>query len=1096
MSKIREIYRMDRALRLRSPSRHRSVRSAHAKTFAHLDRRGGAMGSMPKSPSMARKVEALHAALARQSNPGRGTKGVTISQTLGRLMLDYVNEHDPEVTAFETIAAEAASHEHGTRVPLKLAVAARAEIQKLLELQTDPLAIEELEGFADNFDFAIEKARRKNPSSAKGLVKKVRASKAKKAARKSAAVRGAAGDARKARVRSVLKTLEKNPGKSQLGLYISMIPSLDDDELKRERAAVRRRMKAVEERDRGASKGLRLRQLERMGKALEKEHKSRREPNPKSVVRRKGRYHKVYAFDDHELALVEKYKLEKEIDHLDPDQIEALMARIKLEEIEAKSSKAKGAGARAQRKAMQDRAKFMRARRQAALAGTKVEGRMPKMPPARFSPSTKAAKKKAAKKRRGHQRVELPIADDGEVFELPPRKQKSLPPSPEEFESAKTGKFDKLRESNPLKRVQERFKPETIKKIVRENTEREIAAGRTPEQAYAIAINSARKQAPKKMRKLYPERNPSARGIEFVDLSNKKHYVIRVPISGKAKIVAGPFKQPKRAIAYIEKKTSQELYDVSTGEIIPIDAKGGALLDVPMNADEVREMKSGGMTWEEFFEDVPLGAAAREHSGARPNPRGRKKKSKKKGRRRWGSGARAAAGGAVGGLALGLPGAAAGAYVGATRELRKRKGNPYRGEGQVEQLRSLAMDHIHATRRLDYLWKKGSVPDIHRAIADVIARRAKLERFVEGEWTYPDVSEGIDRRALDARMEKEARKLPDDEYEALLRDVQKLRFQKKRAFRDPKERLGLYKKRRGLFGRRRRNPKEADRFEHHGEPADLDPKKKGYDWGEYEAEREMYRGKIPPDPRKKNPRLRMTHKDLAKLLKKLGFEKIRQKGSHEIYLSPTGQTISLPKKKKASEIMSPHYEKQIYAAAQNPASFGLGHALVLNNIALKRSECIASILHVQLRLYSDLEKAGLIKISRVDGPNLTIQEDGEPLMLYTVCASITEKGRRFAKKSDAMRDFKRSMEPMLKKMSKDNKGSRNKNPSKKPGARELVTECRRLWEHYCERPNKTRLKAVLKHCEKMAESTAKSVKEERARCMRSARSEMKKLGMK
>jgi len=60
----------------------------------------------------------------------------------------------------------------------------------------------------------------------------------------------------------------------------------------------------------------------------------------------------------------------------------------------------------------------------------------------------------------------------------------------------------------------------------------------------------------------------------------------------------------------------------------------------------------------------------------------------------------------------------------------------------------------------------------------------------------------------------------------------------------------------------------------------------------------------------------------------------------------------------------------------------------------------------------------------------------------------------------------------------------------------LVKDCRRLWEHYCERPNKTRLKAVLKHCEKMAESSAKSVKEERARCMRSARREMKKLGMK
>ena len=59
----------------------------------------------------------------------------------------------------------------------------------------------------------------------------------------------------------------------------------------------------------------------------------------------------------------------------------------------------------------------------------------------------------------------------------------------------------------------------------------------------------------------------------------------------------------------------------------------------------------------------------------------------------------------------------------------------------------------------------------------------------------------------------------------------------------------------------------------------------------------------------------------------------------------------------------------------------------------------------------------------------------------------------------------------------------------------LVKECRRLWDHYCERPGKTRLKAVMKHCELMAESTAKSVKEERQRCMRAARREAKKLGM-
>ena len=79
----------------------------------------------------------------------------------------------------------------------------------------------------------------------------------------------------------------------------------------------------------------------------------------------------------------------------------------------------------------------------------------------------------------------------------------------------------------------------------------------------------------------------------------------------------------------------------------------------------------------------------------------------------------------------------------------------------------------------------------------------------------------------------------------------------------------------------------------------------------------------------------------------------------------------------------------------------------------------------------------------------------------------------------------------------DLRKERRSNPKKRTsGAGDMVRECKRLWEHYCERPGKTRLKAVLKHCEKMAESSAKSVKEERARCMRSARREMKKLGMK
>jgi len=69
---------------------------------------------------------------------------------------------------------------------------------------------------------------------------------------------------------------------------------------------------------------------------------------------------------------------------------------------------------------------------------------------------------------------------------------------------------------------------------------------------------------------------------------------------------------------------------------------------------------------------------------------------------------------------------------------------------------------------------------------------------------------------------------------------------------------------------------------------------------------------------------------------------------------------------------------------------------------------------------------------------------------------------------------------------------RSKNPM---GARELIKQCRAHWEHYCERPNKTRLKAILKHLEVMKGSKAKSVKEERSRCLRAANREKKKYGL-
>lgn len=65
-----------------------------------------------------------------------------------------------------------------------------------------------------------------------------------------------------------------------------------------------------------------------------------------------------------------------------------------------------------------------------------------------------------------------------------------------------------------------------------------------------------------------------------------------------------------------------------------------------------------------------------------------------------------------------------------------------------------------------------------------------------------------------------------------------------------------------------------------------------------------------------------------------------------------------------------------------------------------------------------------------------------------------------------------------------------------PPARELILEARMLWERYRERPNKTRLRDVARHCDKMKASKAKTVKEERQCCMRAVRAEQKRLGVK
>ncbi len=78
-----------------------------------------------------------------------------------------------------------------------------------------------------------------------------------------------------------------------------------------------------------------------------------------------------------------------------------------------------------------------------------------------------------------------------------------------------------------------------------------------------------------------------------------------------------------------------------------------------------------------------------------------------------------------------------------------------------------------------------------------------------------------------------------------------------------------------------------------------------------------------------------------------------------------------------------------------------------------------------------------------------------------------------------------------------------RNPTKKKAARKktppyqlLINRCQKLWDHYCERPSKSRLKPVLEHLEKMKASTSKKVADERKRCLRVANKEARRLKMK
>jgi len=384
-----------------------------------------------------------------------------------------------------------------------------------------------------------------------------------------------------------------------------------------------------------------------------------------------------------------------------------------------------------------------------------------------------------------------------------------------------------------------------------------------------------------------------------------------------------------------------------------------------------------------------------------------------------------------------------------------------------------------------------------------------------------------------------------------------------------------------------------------------------------------------PKPKRSNPKVRVENKGIpyAKLQRELksgGFPYLRSRGSHDVYESPTGKHVTIPRRSRGAQL-SPHYMKQIRAAmnpkrkkkkkkqtepekgmgsfrdwiavhAQMRTSAGetkgpggkskaqrskeaargkvkyedenpyLGDAVEraksrkaktvktapasarssrkgppplpasarrksarnpkaqwtdVHKILLTRMYQRPEIGHMSERgvfALMDLQNEGLATIEYISeeyqdpkaGP-----EEGE-VLLWDVKAKITPTGKAFVAQSGMMEESYKRQERAIRAMKAERKGRTLKvplkNPKKKkakkkaakkkaskrkgPTALSLIGNCQRKWGSYCVRPSKKRLQVVLDHLEKMKASKAKSVKDERRRCLRSANLEAKRLGMK
>lgn len=198
----RRILRMDMQLRAYDPRKADDIYNEHRKTYEYLEKKLDYKKGIDVDSPVYNDVQDLFIDLSSAMPKRNPEKMVKISPNVGNLLLDYVDTTDSTVTNLEIVAVNSLEKKS---IPLTVLVRAKAEVDNLIGRQVDPVAIEELEGFSESFEYLIEKSHRsKNPDA---RIKRARQSKAKKAARKSSKRDKAAKEVRDKKVKSVLANL-------------------------------------------------------------------------------------------------------------------------------------------------------------------------------------------------------------------------------------------------------------------------------------------------------------------------------------------------------------------------------------------------------------------------------------------------------------------------------------------------------------------------------------------------------------------------------------------------------------------------------------------------------------------------------------------------------------------------------------------------------------------------------------------------------------------------------------------------------------------------------------------------------------------------